>query len=118
MATTDIAGAINEIVDSLKAAGIAATAEPSNLELPGILVMPGLIEFPYLDGEQFDIEFNLYLLVRAKGGVENWIDLQLMLQKLRGVYEIPEALPVSVPLPNHATDPVPALLVTLKTTIS
>lgn len=115
---TDIAGALNEIVGALKAAGIAATAEPSQLELPGILVMPGLIEFPYLDETRFDIEFNLYLVVQPKGGVENWIDLQTNLQKLRGVYQIPEALPVSVPLPNHSTDPVPALLVTLKTTIS
>jgi hypothetical protein len=118
MSTTNIAEAINDIVDSLKAAGLAATADPSKLELPGVLVMPGLIEFPYLDGSQFDQEFNLYLLTSPKGGVENWVDLQDLLQKTRSVYEIPEALPVSVPLPNHSTGPVPALLVTLKTTIS
>lgn len=116
--TTDIAGALNDIVTALKAAGIAATAEPSKLELPGILVMPGLIEFPYLGDTTFDVEFNLYLVIKPKGGVENWVDLQIILQKLRGVYQIPDALPVSVPLPNHSTDPVPALLVTLKTTIS
>lgn len=114
---TTIPEAINELVDSLKAAGIAATAEPSRLELPGILVMPGTLEFPYLDQTQFDMEFNLYLLVTPKGGVENWIDLQGLLVKLRSVYDIPEALPVSVPLKDR-TEPVPALLVTLKTTIS
>jgi hypothetical protein len=64
------------------------------------------------------MEFNLYLVVAPKGGVENWVDLQTLLQKLRSVYQIPDALPVSVPLPNQSTDPVPALLVTLKTTIS
>lgn len=116
--TTDIAGAINEIVDALKTAGIAATAEPSKLELPGILVMPGLIEFPYLNDTQFDIEFNLHIVTKPDGGVENWIKLQAVLQKLRGVYAIPEALPVSLYLPTHHPDPVPALLVTLKTTIS
>jgi hypothetical protein len=115
---TTIVEAINDIVDSLKAAGIAATADPSELELPGVLVMPGLIEFPYLSGTQFDQEFDLFLLVSPKGGVENWVDLQALLQKLRTVYEIPEALPVSVPLPNHSAGPVPALQVTLKTTIS
>lgn len=115
---TTIPEAINELVDNLKAAGIAATADPARLELPGVLVMPGTLAFPYLDGTQFDMEFNLYLLVNPKGGVENWVDLQDLLTKLRSVYEIPEALPVSVPLPNQNTDPVPALLVTLKTTIS
>ncbi len=118
MATTNITGAINDLVTALKTAGIAATAEPSKVELPGILVMPGNIEFPYLDNSQFNMEFNLYILAADKGSVETWTDLQTVLQKLRTVYEIPDALPINRPLQNQSPDPVPALLVTLKTTIS
>lgn len=118
MATTDITGAINDLVTALRAADIAATAEPSQVEFPGILVMPGTIEFPYLDGSQFDMEFNLYILASDKGSVETWTELQTVLQKLRTVYEIPDAIPINRPLKNQSPDPVPALLVTLKTTIS
>lgn len=115
---TTIPEALNEIVALLVAADVAATADPTRLELPGVLVMPGTIEFPYLDGSQFDMEFNLWIMARDKGAVETWIDLQVLLQKVRGVFEIVDAIPINRPLANQSSEPVPALLVTLKTTIS
>lgn len=115
--TTDIAGAMAELVDSLKAAGIAATADVSKVEYPGIIVMPGTLEFPYLDGTQFDMQFNLWIVAADKGSVETWIELQNVLQKLRTVYEIADAIPINRPI-SSTSNPVPALLVTLKTTIS
>ncbi|UVJ37982.1 hypothetical protein [Arthrobacter sp. CJ23] len=115
---TTITEAINEIVDSLKSAGIAATSEATMLELPGVLVVPSTIEFPYLDDQEFNMEFSLFLMTSdVSGSAEVWIKLQELLQKVRTVYKIADALPINRPNSN-ISNPAPALLVTLQTTIS
>lgn len=115
---TTIAEALNEIVAELVAAGVAATADASRLELPGVLVMPGEIQFPYLDGSQFDMQFNLWIMARDKGAVDTWVELQELLTKVRARFEIPDAIPINRPLANQSSEPVPALLATIQTTIS
>lgn len=115
---TTITEALNEIVDILKNAGVAATADASLLELPGVLVLPGDIQFPYLDGSQFDMEFNLWIMARDKGAVDTWVELQTLLTAVRSVFEIPDATPINMPLRNQSSEPVPALLATIRTTIS
>lgn len=115
---TTIPEALNEIVAALKGADLAATADASRLELPGILVMPGDMSFPYLDDSQFDMDFTLWLLARDIGPVETWGELQVLLQGVRTVYQVVEAVPINRPLANQSSEPVPALLITIKTTIS
>lgn len=113
-----ISEALQEIVETLKGTGIAATSDGGRMEFPGVLVVPSTMEFPYLDNESFDMEFNLFLMTRDNSGsVDVWSGLQELLQKVRSVYPIEEALPINKPNSSNS-NPAPALLVVLKTRIS
>lgn len=115
---TTITEALNEIVDTLKGAGIAATSEAGSLELPGALVVPSTVEFSSLDDTEFDMEFNVFLMTAdVSGSAEVWIKLQDLLQNFRSVYPVAEALPINKPN-SSLTSPAPALLVTLSMHIS
>lgn len=111
-----ITEALNEIIDNLNAAGLASTDEPARVQLPGALVLPGLIEFPYMDNESFTMEFQIYLLAANKGSISLG-HLQESLGKFRTVYRISDAKPVSIPLPQYP-DPCPALSITLQLRIT
>lgn len=111
--------AMQEIVDKLDSAGIVSTTEPSQLQLPGALVVPGLLTFDFLDGETFSANFEIYLLTRNNGSVQSLNDLQDLLTKFRTVFDPLEAAHISIPLTNVAgPDPVPGLLITLQATIT
>lgn len=109
--------ALEEIADSLRQAGLRATTDPVKIQLPGVLVMPGTMRFNHLDGS-FEAVIEIYLLTANKGTSASLNDLQDLLNKLRSVYSIPSAEPISVPLKNLSPDPVPGLLVNLQTVIS
>lgn len=106
-----ITEALDGIIENLKAAGLAATDSPPRVQLPGALVLPGDIEFKYLDNESFNMTFQIYLLTSNKGS-QSLDDLQTALEKFRSVYVISEARPVSLPLPQYP-EPCPALAITL-----
>lgn len=111
--------ALQEVVERLDAAGITSTTEPSQLQLPGALVEPGLITFDHLDPDTFSADINIYLLTRNNGSVQTLNELQELLQKFRTVFEPLEVQPMSLPLANTAgANPVPGLLITLQTTIT
>ncbi|WP_218711551.1 hypothetical protein [Arthrobacter sp. BF1] len=111
-----ITEALNEIIDNLNAAGLAATDTPGQVQLPGALVLPGLIEFAYMDSETFNMDFQIYLLAANKGSIS--LDhLQDSLGKFRTVYPVTEAKPVSIPLSQYP-EPCPALSITLSLRIT
>lgn len=115
---TTIKEALQEIVDTLEGAGIPTVVDGGKIIPPGVIVVPGQIQFPTLAGDSFDMEFNLFLITRDNAGnAEVWDGLQDLLQKVRSVYQISEAIPINKP--NSSTsNPAPALLVTLNLTIS
>lgn len=110
--------ALQEIVTGLKNAGIKATTEIANLQLPGALVIPGPMTFDILDGENYSAEIEVYLLTSNKGSIQSLNDLQELLTDFRTVFNVSEAEPISLPLTNLAPDPVPGLLITLQATIT
>lgn len=110
-----ISDALIEIVASLNDAGIYATAEPASMELPGAIVLPGVIEFNRLAG--FDMTFEIYLVTKQhRTQAEVMDDLQELLEKFRTVYQIPDAQPVA--LPQTTGSPLPALLINLTANIT
>lgn len=112
-----ISEVITELVDSLQAVDINATAEPADLELPGALVLSGDIEFAYLGAESFDMDFEIYLVCPAhKTQADVMDDLQDLLNKFRSVYPIKDAQPIA--LPRNTGSPIPGLLITLPVTIT
>lgn len=111
--------ALQEVVDSLKAAGLKATQEQNQVQLPGALVVPGTLTFDSLDSDVYSAEINIYLLTTNKGSKKSMDDLQELLAKARTVYEFPEAQPISLELLNvSGPDPIPGILVVLEATIS
>ena len=111
--------ALAEIVTGLRNAGINATSEPAKVQLPGAIVEPGLLTFDLLDGDNYSAQFNVYLLTSNKGTVQSLNDLQDLLTKFRSVFQVVEAEPISLPIPNiGGPDPVPGLLLTLQATIT
>lgn len=114
-----IGDALAEVVQALRDAGINATTEPSEVQLPGALVVPGTLTFDLLDAENYSANIDIYLLTSNKGSVQSMNDLQTLLNKFRVAFQIPEAEPISLNLPNvSGPDPVPGLLITLKATIT
>lgn len=111
--------AVAEIVQSLENAGISATAEPAKLHLPGALVIPGTMTFDILDADDYSADIDIYLLTSNKGSVQSLNDLQELLTKFRSVFQVVEAEPISLNLPNiGGNDPVPGLQLTLRATIT
>lgn len=115
---TTVSEALQEIVDTLNGADIPTVVDGGRIIPPGIVVVPGTMTFPYLDASQFDMEFNLFLMARDNAGnADVWDQLQDLLQKVRSVYPVSEAIPINRPSSISST-PVPALLVTLNLTIN
>lgn len=111
--------ALAEIVATLKGAGIHATTELAQAQLPGAIVIPGPMSFDILDGDNYSAFIEIYLLTSNKGSVQSLNDLQTLIEKFRSVYQVVDAEPVSLTLPNIAgNDPVPGLLVNLQATIT
>lgn len=110
--------ALQEIVTALDNAGIAATTEMAQLQLPGALVVPGAISFDFLDLENYSAIVDVYLVTADQGSVESLNALQGLLTKARTVFNFLEAEPVRLPVKNSAPDAIPALLLTLEVTIT
>lgn len=111
--------ALAEIITGLKNAGINATSEPSEIQLPGALVVPGIMSFDLLDGDNYSAVFEINLLTANKGSIQSLNDLQALLTKFRTQFQAVEAEPISLILPNiSGSDPVPGLLLTLQATIT
>ena len=113
-----IAAALDEIVSTLIAAGLRATAEPSKVQTPGVLVLPGDIAFDRLSDEEMSMDFDIYLISKNNGGRQTLAELEGMLYKVQSVYPIAGGSPLSVPLSNLSPDPLPALLVRLPVNIT
>lgn len=111
-----ISEALSEIVSNLEAVGLAATDNPGIVNLPGALVLPGKVTFPYMSAEAFNLEVEILLLAANKGLIT--LDhLQEMLDKLREAYDISEAKLTGYKLPN-LPDICSAYVVTLSLRIT
>jgi hypothetical protein len=112
-----IGDALQEVVDTLTAAGVPASTEPGELDLPGAFVVPGVINFDLLSGDDYSMVIDIYLLTPNNGAIEAINSLQDMLVKVRTVYGVPNAEPMSLPLGN-GQEALPGLLISLQATIT
>lgn len=110
--------ALKDIVSQLDTGGINATTDLATLQLPGALVVPGTIQFDYLDPDNYSASVDIYLLTSDRGSIESLNDLQDLLVKFREVFSVQEAEPIALPAPNHGADPLPGLLLNLALTIT
>jgi hypothetical protein len=112
-----IGDALQEVVDTLNAAGVSASTEINGVEYPGAFVVPGEISYDILSGDDFSMIIEIYLLTRNNGALENINVLQDMLSKVRSVYGVPNALPLSLEIVK-GQGALPGLLINLQATIT
>jgi hypothetical protein len=110
--------ALEDLTSQISDLGVNATYNPQNLDLPGAWVTPGAVTYDLLDSETYSMQFDVYLISSNNDVAGSLINLSEMLEKIRVSLGIPEAQPVSVSLPNHSSEALPALLVTLQTIIT
>ncbi|NUL43737.1 hypothetical protein F7P69_00780 [Cellulosimicrobium funkei] len=111
--------ALQEIQDALRSGGIRATLDGSKVQLPGVLIVPGVATYDRLNGEDYSATVELWLLVGDKGIVQSLNQLSDLLEQVREVYEIHEVEPLTLSLPNSGgPDGLPALRTELNLNIT
>lgn len=114
----NIDAAAEALVDQLTSAGFNAAIDPRNLRLPGVWVALVEVDFERLDDDAYTAEFDFYLIARDTGTRPALRTLSRMLTKLRGLVPVPTAEALTVGLPNHAPDGLPALRVPVTTEVT
>lgn len=110
--------ALEEIVQTLRDAGIPATTEAASVQLPGALVVPGTITFDRLSTGEYGAVVEVYLLTSNKGAVQSLNDLTKLLAQFRGVFDVGQAEPITIQLQAAGPDPAPGLRIELNLDIT
>lgn len=113
-----LADATGDVVELVTAAGLEATDDPRNLNLPGCWVTPAAIQFDRMAGTTGSWE--LYLVAPDTGPRESLRTLDGMLRQLRGALgaSITGARVAGVNLANHGGGDLPALQVSIELEIT
>ena len=102
---------LDQVVDELQALQVAAAVDPRNLSLPGVWVTVGRYDARRLDATKTaTIDVKLLLIVPDQGHAIDQLDE--LATTVASIYPI-ELTAAVVALPNHAPDPLPALVGTL-----
>lgn len=106
----DIITALNELVDTLTALGIATTMDPRNLDAPGAIVELNELGPDNTMCGDYSATANVYLLAPDNGRVEATATLLTMYDKVKhlttGATTIDLALPDTAPLPALKLSPI------------
>lgn len=94
-------------------AGVPAVLDERDLVIPGALVGPSLIDLGRLDGTTAEVTWEVWLVAPDNGPMHALTTLGEMFDKVRGPLGVTEARPMSLTLPNHGADPMPALQITV-----
>lgn len=93
-------------------AGLTAVSDPRNLALPGAWITPSTITPATLAGS-WRIEWEVYLVAPDNGDPIH--HLGALLDAARQVAPELTARTLTLTLPNHSPDPLPALTFTIET---
>lgn len=111
----NLAAWTRELVDGLAAAGVSAAADKRDVTTPGVLIVPKSIDYPNLGGDVYTVEWDALLIASDPGTLGSLDELTDLLEKLDAVHHLGRLEAVTVALPNHNPDGLPALRTTLTT---
>lgn len=105
-----ISGAVQTTLDDFRAAGIAAVADPRDVNPPCLLLIMPTIEFRF-DKRRADLEWSAYLVAGNTGANSALSTLSLLVDAISGIRSFTRGTPYALPLPGGG-DAVPAYLIT------
>lgn len=102
-----------EIVECLNGLGISTTSDPRNLTIPGALVAPKEARASTLSLGSIEITWDVYLVAPDNGSPLECLDpliSPLLVEGLATEFDV-----LTLTLPNHSADPLPAIQTTITT---
>ncbi|QXG07725.1 hypothetical protein [Curtobacterium phage Penoan] len=101
---------VQHVADMLTAAGIPATGDPRDLNLPGAWVEPATVAFDTFDAQQAEVTMSVHLVTPDNGPMASMSALSDMLLTVRGLgLRMANITTEGITLTNHSPDPLPAL---------
>lgn len=108
-----VTAAAAELVECLNELGISTTSDPRNLTIPGALVAPHDIKASTLTPGHIEITWDVYLVAPDNGSPIDSLDpliSPLIVEGLATEFDV-----LTLTLPNHSPDPLPAIQTTITT---
>ena len=101
-----------DVAALFKAEGLHVVTDPRDLALPGAWITPSTISPATLSGT-WRVEWEVYLVAPDNGDPIH--HLSGLLEAARKVFPELTARTLTLTLPNHSPDPLPALIFTIET---
>lgn len=119
--SADVAGladAVAQVVAELKAAGVNASQEASDLDLPGVVVYPDLVSYERLDATTYRLDVGL-LFVAGQLRAPDALDLlDGLIDAVAAVLPLNELRAVMVRLGSQSADDLPAFQTTVSLAVT
>lgn len=111
-ALDDVAGMLAGVVVE-GGTPLAVALDPNDANLPGVLLYPNLLDWTTLDGIDYDLAVDLLMVAGGVPARDAVAQLDQLLRAVRSVLPITDVRAVSLLLPAHSPDPLPALQATV-----
>lgn len=92
---------------------LSIALDPADVDVPGVVLYPNTMDWPTLDAAEYDLTVDLLLVAGAVPAADAIAQLDELLEAVRSVVPVTEARAVSLNLPSHSPDPLPALQATV-----
>lgn len=113
MADGAVAGALVEVRDLLKAAGVNVAIEPADLVLPGVILYPSLLTFERLDSATFRMDVDLLFVAAQVRALDAIDQLDALIALVNQVLPVRELRAVMIQLASLSPDELPAFQATV-----
>lgn len=108
-----LASAAAEILDALRSAGIRASIDPRDLDLPAVWITPETISTPTLSGEPLLITWTAYAITPDTGDPTD--HFSRLVDDLAGIFPGIVFHSAGIVVANQSPDPLPSLQFQIET---
>lgn len=113
-----LAAAVVQVVDVIKGAGVNATTEAADLDLPGVVVYPDIVSYERLDATTYRLDVGLLFVAGQLRALDALDRLDDLVDKVATVLPINELRAVMVRLSSQSADDLPAFQTTVSLAVS
>lgn len=113
-----LAAALDQVVATIKAAGVSAAVEAADLDVPGVLVYPDRVDYDRLDATTYQIDVGLLFVAGQLRAPDALDALDALIDQVATVLPLRELRAVMVRLSSQAADDLPAFQTTVSLAVS